>query len=207
VKDIAVDKLVGPKPLAAYYPWTQTMHGSVYGILVVKTSLDPAGLARPIRALVRGVDPRMTIGRVATMGQVLDNAMATPLHLRFFLGLFSLLGLAMGAVGVYGVVSWTVQRRRSEMGIRLALGAGPSRLVLETIRGGMTPVLSGVVLGLLVSWLTSSVLAGFLFGVTPGDGVSFASAAAILVLTGMAAALLPALRAGTTDPATALRAE
>ncbi len=207
VRDMAVDKLVGTRPLAVYYPWAQTMHGSAYGILVVKTSLDPAGLARPVRALVSRVDPRMTIGRVATMREVLDQAMVQPLRLRFFLGLFSLLGLVMGTVGVYGVVSYGVQRRRGELGIRLALGARPGRLVGEVVGSGMMPVLSGVAGGLFVAWLASSVLARFLYDIAPTDPESFALAAGILMLAGLLAALVPALRAGGTDPATALRAE
>ncbi len=207
LRDMAVDKLVGPRPLAVYYPWAQTMHGSSYGILVVKTSLDPHDLAGPIRSLVTRVDPRMTLGRVATMDDVVDGAMAEPLRIRFFLGLFSLLGLVMGTVGVYGVVSYGVQRRRGELGIRLALGAHPGRLVGEVVGGGMVPVLLGVAGGLFVSWLASSLVARFLFGVAPTDPESFALAAAILVMAGLLSALVPALRAGRTDPATALRAE
>jgi predicted permease len=205
--DMAVDKLVGETPLAVYYPWAQTMQGSSYGILVAKTALDPVALGSTVRTVVTRVDPRMTIGRVQTMDQVLDQAMAEPLRLRFFLGLFSVLGLVMGTVGVYGVVSYGVQRRRTELGIRLALGARPHRLVGGIVGAGMIPVLLGVAAGSFAAWLASSLLARFLFDVAPTDPVSFVAAAGVLVLAGVVAALVPALRASATDPATALRAE
>jgi putative ABC transport system permease protein len=207
IHDMAVNKLVGPKPLAVYYPWAQTMHGSAMGILVVKTALDPAGLAPSIRALVTRTDPRMTVGRVETMEAVLDGAMAEPLRLRFFLGLFSVLGLLMGVVGVYGVVSQSVQRRRTELGIRVALGARRGRLVREVVGTGMIPVLAGVAGGSLVAWLASSLLTRFLFDVAPTDPLSYMAAAGALVLAGVAAVLVPALKASGTDPARALRAE
>jgi putative ABC transport system permease protein len=207
VHDMAVSKLVGPQPLAVYYPWAQTMQGSAYGILVVKTTLDPSALAGSVRAVVSSVDPRLAIGRVETMDDVLDGAMAEPLRLRFFLGLFSLLGLIMGTVGVYGIVSYGVRRRRSELGIRVALGARPRRLVGEIVGAGMVPVLLGVAAGSFLSWLASSLLGRFLFGVARTDAASFAAAASLLVLAGVVAALVPAWRAGGTDPASALRAE
>jgi putative ABC transport system permease protein len=207
VHDIAVDKLVGERPPAVYYPWAQTMHGSSYGILVAKTETDPAALAATVRKLVTQVDPRMTVGRVETMDDVLDAAMAEPLRLRFFLGLFSVLGLVMGTVGVYGVVSFGVRRRRAELGVRLALGARPARLVGETVAAGMVPVLLGVVGGVGLSWMASSFLARFLFGVAPTDLVSFGAAAGVLIVAGVLAALVPALRAGGTDPAVVLRSE
>ncbi|MCG6954376.1 MAG: ABC transporter permease, partial [Gemmatimonadetes bacterium] len=207
VHDMAVSKLVGPQPLAVYYPWAQTMQGSAYGILVVKTTLDPSALAGSVRAVVSSVDPRLAIGRVETMDDVLDGAMAEPLRLRFFLGLFSILGLIMGTVGVYGIVSYGVRRRRSELGIRVALGARPRRLVGEIVGAGMVPVLLGVAAGSFLSWLGSSLLGRFLFGVAPTDAASFAAAASLLVLAGVVAALVPAWRAGGTDPASVLRAE
>jgi putative ABC transport system permease protein len=205
--DMAVDKLTGERPLAVYYPWAQTMQGSAHGLLVVRTSLDAEGLVAPIRSLANQVDARLTVGRVATMDDVLAEAMAEPLRLRFYLGLFSLLGVVMGTVGVYGVASYGVQRRQGELGIRLALGAHPGRLVAGIVGAGLVPVLIGAAAGLFASWLASSLLARFLFDVAPTDPLSFVAAAGALVLAGVAASLVPALRASGTDPATALRAE
>lgn len=207
VRNVAVEKLVGEVPMAAYYPWAQTMEGSSFGILAVKTSLDPERLAGPVRSLVARADPRAAIGRVETMQEVLDGAMAEPLRLRFFLGLFTLLGVVMGGVGVYGVVSYGVQRRMAEFGIRMALGARRGHLLAEVVRRGMIPVAVGIVAGLGTALAASALLRRFLFDVAPRDPLALASAAGVLFVAGLLAALIPALRAGATDPARALRSE
>jgi putative ABC transport system permease protein len=207
VRDIAVDRLVGETPMAAYYPWAQTMEGSPFGILVVRTGLDPEDLARPLRALVGRLEPAAAIGRVETMSQVVDGAMSETIRLRFFLGLFSAMGLLMGSVGIYGVVSYGVRRRSAEFGIRMALGAQPRRLLGDVVRRGMLPVLLGVGSGVAVALLASRLLARFLYGVAPTDPVAVLSAAIVLAVVGLLAAAVPAWRACGTDPAEALRAE
>jgi predicted permease len=207
IRDVAVDDLVGDVPMAAYYPWAQTLAGAAYGIVVVKTELDPVDLTAPIRALVQELDPRAAVGRTQTMESVVDEAMAEPLRLRFFLAMFSALGIVLGTVGVYGVVSQAVQRRSTEFGIRLALGAAPGRLLREVVRHGMLPVLIGVAGGTVVALLGSTVLAGFLFEVEPTDPVSVLAASGALLVAGALAALVPAWRASATDPAVSLRAE
>ena len=133
--------------------------------------------------------------------------MAEPLRLRFFLAMFSVLGIVLGTVGVYGVVSYAVQRRSAEFGIRMALGAAPSRLLGDVVRNGMLPVVLGVVAGSVVALLSSTVLAGFLFEVEPTDPVSLLMASGALLAAGVCAAFIPAWRASATDPAVALRAE
>jgi predicted permease len=206
VRNVVIDDLVGPVPMAAYYPWSQTLRGSGYAVLVAKTSLEPVALAGPIRSLVRQLDSRAAVGRIETMDQVVDDAMAEPLRLRFFLALFSVLGIVLGSVGVYGVVSYSVQRRTPEFGIRLALGAAPGDLMATVVRAGMLPVAVGVVAGSVVALVASNVVAGFLFGVEPTDPTSLAAAAGTLFASGVIAALVPAWRASATDPGTAIRA-
>lgn len=207
VRNVAVDGLVGEVPMARYFPWDQGNRRISYAVMVLKTGSDPASLGPPVRSLVKELDPRAAVGTVETMPSVLDHAMAEPLRLRFFLGLFSALGIVLGAVGVYGIVSFGVQRRRSEMGVRLALGAEPRRLLGEVVRGGMTPVLLGVGGGLALSRFTTTLLARFLYGVEPSDPVSLRAAGLILLLAGALAALIPALSAARTHPAEALRGE
>ena len=141
------------------------------------------------------------------MTQVFDGAMSETLRLRFFLALFSVMGLVMGSVGIYGVVSYGVQRRSAEFGIRMALGARPARLLGDVVRRGMVPVLVGVAAGVVVALLTSGLLAGFLYEVAPTDPVALLSAAVALATIGVLAAAIPAWRAGATDPAVALRSE
>ena len=193
--------------MAGYYPWAQTYQDSPYGTVVLKTSLDPTGVVAPLRRVVQELDPRVALGRVESMEAIMDGAMVEPLRLRFFLAMFSVLGIILGTVGVYGLVSYTVQRRTAEYGIRMALGAPPRSLMTEVIRTGMLPVVIGVVAGCVVSMGSSTVLASFLFGVEPTDAVSIVSASAALLVAGVLAALIPAWRARALDPATALRAE
>ncbi|HZD06053.1 MAG TPA: FtsX-like permease family protein, partial [Longimicrobiales bacterium] len=207
VRDVAIVDLVGEQPMVGFYPWSQTMPAAGYGILLARTSGDPSTLAAPLRSLVRELAPRAAIGRVESMRDALDLEMAEPLRLRFFLGLFSALGILLGTVGVYGVVSYAVRRRRAELGIRMALGAGPARLLKEVVGRGMTPVVVGVLSGVLVAIPASRALARFLFGVEPTDPVSLLLGAGALLLAGLVATLVPALRASTLDPATTLRAE
>lgn len=207
VRNVAVVDLVGGVPMAVYYPWKQAASGSAVSIAVLRTALDPSELVRPVHEIIHELDPRAAVSRTASMQDVLDAAMSEPLRLRFFLGLFSALGLVLGAVGVYGIVSSSVQRRRTEYGVRMALGAGRGRLIGEVVRVGMAPVVIGVLGGAGVAFFASRALGGFLFGVEPTDPTSLVSASAILLLAGAFAALVPAVRAAATDPSDALRAE
>jgi ABC-type antimicrobial peptide transport system permease subunit len=164
-------------------------------------------LASAVRRVVAEVDSRAVVGNVTTMSDVVDAGMSENLRLRFFLTLFSALGLVLGSVGIYGVVSYAVERRRAEFGIRLALGARPERLLGEVVRIGMVPVLVGTLAGVAVSLGLARLLESFLFDIAPTDPASFAAAAGVLLVAGVLAALVPAVRASRMDPATALRAE
>jgi ABC-type antimicrobial peptide transport system permease subunit len=133
--------------------------------------------------------------------------MAEALRLRFFLGLFGVIGIVLGTIGVYGVVSYSVQRRRAEFGIRMALGTEPRLLLATVIHTGMLPVALGVLGGTVVALLASKTLSGFLFEIQPTDPMSLFAAGGALLIAGALAALVPAIRASSTDPAVALRAE
>lgn len=207
VRDIAVDGLVGDVPMATYYPWAQTMATSSFGILLVRTAGDPTTLAPAMRALVPEIEANAVVGSIGTMDDVLDRAMAETLRLRFFLSLFSLMGLVMGSVGIYGVVSYAVRQRSAEFGIRMALGARPGLLLREVVGRGMLPVLTGVGSGVVAALLASRLLGRFLYEVAPTDPVPLLAAAGVLAGVGAVAAFLPAWRASATDPARALRSE
>ncbi len=207
IRNVAVHDLVSEAPMAAYYAWDQVAAGVDSGILVLDTELDPTSLAPAVRRAVAEADSRGVVGAVETMEQVVDAGMSENLRLRFFLGLFSVLGLVLGSVGIYGVVSYAVDRRKAEFGIRMALGARPGSLVRDVVKVGMIPVVTGIVAGVAVSLGVSRLLASFLFNVPHTDPASFVAAAGILLSAGVLAALVPAVRASRTDPATALRAE
>ena len=207
IENVAVHDLISEAPIAGYYAWDQVQRPIDNGVLVLETELDPMLLASAVRQVVTDVDARGVVGAVATMEDVVDAGMSENLRLRFFLMLFAALGLVLGTIGVYGVVSYTVDQRRAEYGVRMALGAKPQRLLWDVVRVGMLPVVVGTLAGVAVSLAASRVLASFLFDVAPTDPASFVAAAGILLGAGVVAALVPAARASRTDPAVALRAE
>jgi predicted permease len=198
--------ITGEIPFAMWVPFEQT--SEVDGeILVVRAEGDPGRLTTAVRRIAAGLDPQVAVTQVQTMEQVLAASLAQPLRLRFFLALFAALALALGGIGVYGVVSYAVTRRRAEYAIRVALGASPGRVRGEVFRHGLAPVAVGTMLGVVGALLSARLLTGFLFGVRPTDPASLSTAAGLLLLAGVLAALAPALRAGRTNPATALRSE
>jgi predicted permease len=206
IRNVAVHNLVSPAPRAAYYSWEQVPMATG-AILLIESDGDATSLAGTARDVIAQADRRAAVGRVETMRQVVDAGMAENLRLRLFLTLFSLLGLVLGTVGVYGVASYAVERRRAEFGVRMALGAAPSHLLTAVIRIGMIPVVVGVAAGAAVSFALSGVIERFLYEVAPTDPLALGAAAGALLLAGIVAALVPAFRASRTDPAKALRAE
>jgi putative ABC transport system permease protein len=204
-EETRLTRLTGDNPLVLYVPLAQA-EAPEGPVLVVKG----AGAAPPvpaIRAAVHDLDSRIAVARIETLDAVVAAAVAEPLRLRFFLSLLGVLALAIGAVGIYSVVSYSVVRRRSEIGVRLALGASPGRILTDVITGGLVPVVVGVAVGVAGALALASTVSSFLYGVTSTDAPSLAGAAAALLAAGVLAAAIPALRAGRIDPVTALRAE
>jgi ABC-type antimicrobial peptide transport system permease subunit len=198
--------VTGEVPFTMWVPLEQ--HTDPEGaVLVVRSTGDPASLTAAVRHVVGELNPQVAVARIETMDQVLATALAQPLRLRFFLTLFGALALVLGGIGVYGVVSYAVARRRAEYAIRVALGASPTRVLREVFQRGLAPVALGIVAGVIAAFLFGRVLAGVLVGVQPSDLASIATAAGLLLLAGAVATLAPALRAGRANPASALRAE
>ncbi|HEV8237608.1 MAG TPA: FtsX-like permease family protein [Gemmatimonadaceae bacterium] len=198
--------MTGDVPFTMWVPIEQ--HTAPEGaVFVVRSTGNPASIMTAVRRVAAELDAQVAIARVETMDQVVATALAQPLRLRFFLTLFGALALALGGIGVYGVVSYAVARRRAEYAIRVALGASPNRVFGEVFRHGLAPVALGAGIGVVATLAFGRVLAGVLFGVQPTDAASIATAATLLLFAGAFATLAPALRAGRTNPATALRAE
>jgi putative ABC transport system permease protein len=156
---------------------------------------------------VRALDPRLPIADVRSLQRVADDSLSQPRFTTMLLTLFALLALTLAAIGIYGVISLLVARRRQEIGIRLALGAR-RRVILQMVVGrGMLLVAIGVAIGLAgAAWLTR-VLGGLLYGVTRFDPLTFVTAPALLAGVALVACLLPAVRAAAVDPAITLREE
>ena len=207
VEDVPLEGIRAPAPPVVYVPWAQWDGAWPGGVLTYRTAGDPADLLSAVRAAAEASDPTAVALRPMTLEQALDGSIADALRLRFFLGALALLALFVGAVGVYGVVSYAVSRRTREFGIRMALGADRRRVVREVLLREAPPLVLGVGAGVLVAAGAARAAAGVVYGVRPIDPLSLLAGAAILLGVGTLAALLPAARASGVDPGRVLRWE
>jgi predicted permease len=173
--------------------------------IVARTAGEPLAMTNSIRQAIWSLDSEQAITTVFTFDDAVSRALAAPRLLVVLLTSFGLVGLVLGAVGVYGILSAVVNERRREIGVRLALGASPGRVQSMIVRRGLTLTAIGVVLGLAGAAGLSRFLSTVLFGVTPMDPWTYASMAAVLLLTAAVASWLPAMNAARTDPLTSLR--
>ena len=173
----------------------------------IRTATDPSSLRVAIERELHGVDGQMPISRERTMTEVLAGAVARQSFNMVLLSIFAGVALVLAAIGIYGLMSYSVDQRRQEIGIRMALGADRGRMLRVVLREGMTLAVLGVVLGLLLAYGLTRLLASLLFGVKASDPFAFAAVAGILTMVALVAAYIPARRATTVDPAIALRYE
>ena len=173
----------------------------------IRTANNPLSLSAAVRAEMRRVDAALPIAKIRTLEQVVSRSLASDRFNLTVLGLFAVIGLALAAVGIYGVISYTAAQRTQEIGIRVALGAS-KRQVLKLILGqGMVLTAIGVGIGLAGALLLTRAMTNFLFGVRPTDPVTFVSVAMFLIVIALLACYVPARRATRIDPMTALRWE
>jgi predicted permease len=175
--------------------------------LVVRGHGAPLQLAAAVRQAIWSVDAQQTITRITTLEQVMGEAVTRPRLLAGLLGLFALLGLMLGAMGIYGVLAYTVSQRQRELGVRLALGARPQDVLRLVVRSGMALAGLGVALGVAGALGLGRLMTSVLYGVEPYDPLTFAGVALALMGVALAACLVPARRAMRVDPAVTLRAE
>ena len=175
--------------------------------LVVRTEGDPRAVAPLLTGLVGQIDPTAATDGIATLSERVSSSVAEPRFAALVLTTFAVLALGLAATGLYGVLSYNVSERRREIGIRGALGARRADLLALVLRQGLTLTLGGLALGLLAAVFAARLLAGLLFGITPGDAAAFATAPVLLLPVALAACLIPARRAASVDPAVALRSE
>ena len=173
----------------------------------IRTATDPSSLRVAIERELHGVDGQIPISRERTMTEVLAGAVARQSFNTLLLSIFAGVALVLAAIGIYGLMSYSVDQRRQEIGIRMALGADRGMMLRVVLREGMTLAALGVVLGLLLAYGMTRLLASLLFGVKASDPLAFAAVAGILTMVALVAAYIPARRATTVDPAIALRYE
>ncbi|HWM90009.1 MAG TPA: ABC transporter permease [Thermoanaerobaculia bacterium] len=205
VGDVRHDSL--DQELAAEAYWPQSQGPSPESFLVLRTSGDPASLTSSLREAVRELDRDLPIDRVQTMESVVAEALAQNRFKTLLLGLFAGLALVLAAVGVYGVVSYSVAQRTHEIGIRMALGARPDQVRRLVVFQGMRMVLIGAVVGLALALFATRFLRDQVYGVSATDPVTFAVVPLVLIGVALLANWLPALRATRVDPLEALRYE
>lgn len=175
--------------------------------LLVHFAGDPGAFANAVRAEIHALDPSLAIFDAATMEEHLRDALFLPRLAGTLFGVFGLLGLALAAVGLYGVISYSVSRRTREIGIRLAIGAGIGEVQRLIIRQGMTLALAAFIPGLGAAWALAKLFTSFLYGVPGHDAVTFTMVPLFLAAVAFLACWIPSRRASKVDPITALRHE
>jgi putative ABC transport system permease protein len=205
VSDIKFQGLDSETSAEAYVPHTE--HNVPGLALVVRTGSDPMRLLPAIRGVVRSVDPDQPIESIATMEDLIAESVARPRFHTLVVSAFAGLALALAAVGIYGVISYSVTQRTHEIGVRIALGAGSGRVLFSVVSEAFLLALGGVGLGILGAFGATRVLSKFLFGVRPTDPFTFTAVSLVLLAVAAAAGYIPARRASTVDPMVALRYE
>jgi len=174
---------------------------------VVRTASTPESLIQPVSKAIYAIDKEQALTDVETMDQVLGKSLSGRRFNMTLLLTFAGVALMLAAVGVYGVMNYTVTLRRRELGIRMALGAEARDVLQLVLRQGLTLTLIGVGAGLLSAYALTRLMASLLYGVTATDYLTFASVSAVLIAVGLAASFIPARRATKVDPTIALRTE
>ncbi|OLE82701.1 MAG: hypothetical protein AUF76_08515 [Acidobacteria bacterium 13_1_20CM_2_65_9] len=175
--------------------------------LVVRTASDPVLFAPALREIVTALDRDQPISDVRTLEQRIGQSLASRRFNMLLLGLFAALALVLAAVGIYGVVAYTVTERTHEIGVRLALGAQPRDVLAMLVGQGMTLAAAGAAIGIVIAVALTRVMAGLLFGISPTDPATFGVITGVLALVALVACYLPARRATGVNPVTALRNE
>lgn len=174
---------------------------------VIRTAADPLGVLPHVRETVRSVDPNLPLAEVRTLNQVTADALSQARFTALLLSLFAGLALTLATIGIYGVMSLLVARRRREIGIRMALGARSGSVLGMVVARGMTLVAVGVAIGLVAAAGLTRVVVSLLYGVTPLDPMTFTAVPAILASAAILACLIPAGRAARLNPVITLREE
>jgi putative ABC transport system permease protein len=188
-----------------YYPHAQNPARGMS--LVVRTQGGPLSLAAAIRGQVSALDRNLAVSNVMTMEQLVGASLSEPRFVLLLLGAFASVAMLLSAIGVYGVVSYSVTQRSHEIGVRMALGAQMSDVLKLVVGQGMTLVLGGVGLGLIAAFALSRVMESLLFGVSATDLTTFAATSIILAAVALGACLVPARRATKVGPMESLRYE
>jgi putative ABC transport system permease protein len=175
--------------------------------LLVRTTGEPSAIVPAIARAVREIDPAQPVYQVRRLRDWLDESTAQPRFTTTLSGAFALVALLLAAVGVYGVVSYSVSQRTQEIGVRMAIGAERGQIMRLVLRGGLSWAVAGITLGLAGAFALSRVLGTLLFEVGPRDPITYSTVGVVLAVVAMLACYIPAARATRIDPVIALRSD
>ena len=204
VKDAVYETLRAAPPATVYASYLQMRHPPM--TLVIDARGPLTDVAATLRAAIQPQVPATPM-RIRSFAAQIENSLFQARLMRSLTAIFSGLALVLAAVGLYGLMSYMVATRTREIGVRLALGARPARVLRMVLGNALRMVVIGIIAGLPLALLSSRLIAGMVFGLTPTDAVTIAASVAVLALVGAASALLPARRAATLNPATAIHVE
>jgi predicted permease len=197
-------------PAAAPAMWWPVSQAPVYPdevCIVARAQSDPAAVSAGVRSAVAALDPQLAVAKLRLLDDVAGKSFSTPRFALFLVGLFAALAAALAAIGIYGVISYSVSRRTREFGLRVALGAKPADVVRQVMAQGLKLASVGIVLGAMGALALGRVLWSLLYQVSAADPATFAAVAFTAFIAAALACYLPARRATAADPMTALRAE
>jgi len=209
VADIRTVRLDEPPLMMVYVPekWSNAVSVPSSVSFILRTTTDPASSAGAVRQLIQGIDADVPITSLHPMAQIVSQSVDARRFPMFLVMSFALFSLALASLGVFGVVGYSVEQRRQELGIRMALGADVKRLSRMVLRQGMAPVFAGLAAGVAGAILAGRLISSLLFGVSPHDPATFAIVVLVVVTVATLACYIPARRATRVDPIMALRYE
>ena len=205
VKDSKEFSVDNEPPISIYHPHEQIPIPTMF--MVVRSSSDPYQLVPSINKEIQSLDPEIPAFEIKTMTERVSESLARRRFSTFLLGVFAVVALLLGVIGIYGVIAYSVTQRTQEIGIRMALGAEPSAILRMILQQSLLLVIAGIAIGLIAAFGLTRLITSLLFGVGQTDLLTFALPPVVLLFVALLASLLPARRAGTVDPVTALRSE
>jgi putative ABC transport system permease protein len=206
VADVPFESLSDRNQGIVYIPYAQDSW-SLLTVTLRAASGPPEALAGTLRRTVAAIDPDLALARVGTMSLFARESVARERLSALLMSALAGLALTLAALGIYGVMSYSVAQRRQEMGVRLALGAAPRDLYRLVLTRGLTLTALGLIIGLALAVAAARGLSGLLYQTSPVDPIAFLGMTVILCAAALLASVLPARRAATADPLAALRAE
>jgi putative ABC transport system permease protein len=204
VADVRQNDFIAQPKMQMYFTYRQ-LRSLMPNALVVRTAVDPLGLATSVRNAIWAVDKDQTVANVDSMEHIVAGAVARQRFSMLLLAIFAAVALVLAAVGIYGVMSYSVAQQTREIGIRMALGAQRSDVLTMTIKQGLKLVGLGLIIGLAAAFVLTRVMATLLFGISATDPLTFLTISFVLLVVAMLASYIPSVRAMRVDPMVALR--